>query len=155
MCRKNINDEDILIVKDKCEITLSTKCHKIIEIINNSSDRFIIFTQFPKLIDSLIIIFERNNINSVKFSLYENMDITDKNDVKVLILSSEENAAGIELIEFNNVIIFEPFEDSVYCKEIEKQLIGRVHRINQTKAVNVYRLIMLNTIEEEIYSKFS
>jgi SNF2 family DNA or RNA helicase len=151
MCRQNTSDDDILIVKDKCEITLSAKCHKIIDIINNSTDRFIIFTQFTKLIDNLMIIFDRNHINSIKFSTYEN--ISNKNDVKVLILSSEENAAGIELVEFNNVIIFEPFEDSVYCKEIEKQLIGRVHRINQTKSVNVYRLIMLNTIEEEIYSK--
>ena len=79
--------------------------------------------------------------------------MTEK-DARVIILSSEENAAGIDLTEFNNVIIYEPFEDSMYCREIEKQLIGRVHRINQTKSVNVYRLIMMNTIEEVIYSKF-
>jgi SNF2 family DNA or RNA helicase len=151
MCRTNVKSDDILIVKDKCDITASTKCRTMINLISNTPDRFIIFTQFPKLIDNLIIVLQRHSINAVKFSVYKHME--NKN-AQVIILSSDENAAGINLTEFNNVIIFEPFEDSMYCKEIEKQLIGRVHRINQTKPVNVYRLIMLNTIEEQIYSKF-
>jgi SNF2 family DNA or RNA helicase len=150
-CRANINNEDILIVKDKCDITESAKCYEIIKLINNSCDRFIIFTQFPKLIENLLVVLNRNRINAMIYSLYKNKK---SSDIKVIILSSEENAAGIDLTEFNNVIIFEPFEDSMYCKEIEKQLIGRIHRINQTKPVNVYRLIMLNTIEEHIYSKY-
>ena len=95
---------------------------------------------------------QRNGINTIKFSSYK--FLKNKDDYKVIILSSEDNAAGIDLTQFNNVIIFEPFEDSLYCKEIEKQLVGRVHRINQLKNVNVYRMIMLNTIEEQIYSKF-
>jgi SNF2 family DNA or RNA helicase len=151
LCRQTIKSEDIMIVKDKCDITASTKCRTMIDLISNTPDRFIIFTQFSKLIDNLIIVLQRHSINAVKFSVYKNME--NKN-AQVIILSSDENAAGINLTEFNNVIIFEPFEDSMYCKEIEKQLIGRVHRINQTKSVNVYRLIMLNTIEEHIYSKF-
>jgi SNF2 family DNA or RNA helicase len=151
-CRANIKQEDILIVKDKCDITASVKCREMIELITTKvDDGFIIFTQFPKLIDNLIIVMQRHGINSIKFSDY---NLQNKSDYKVIILSSDENAAGIDLTEFNNVIIFEPFEDSMYCKEIEKQLIGRVHRINQKKNVNVYRLIMLNTIEETIYSKF-
>ena len=150
-CRATIKNEDILIVKDKCDITKSAKCYETIQLINNSNDRFIIFTQFPKLIENLLFVLNINGINAMIFSQYKNKK---SSDIKVIILSSEENAAGIDLTEFNNVIIFEPFEDSMYCKEIEKQLIGRVHRINQTKPVNVYRLIMLNTIEEQIYSKF-
>jgi SNF2 family DNA or RNA helicase len=150
-CRKSISREDIIIVKDKYDITSSTKCQKVIELINSIDDRFIIFTQFPKLIDNLIIIMERHGIISMKFSKYKTLE---QKDCKVIILSSEENAAGIDLTEFNNVIIFEPFEDSTYCREIEKQLIGRVHRQGQKKIVNVFRLIMLNTIEEQIYSKF-
>ena len=47
----------------------------------------------------------------------------------------------------------EPFEDYVYSREIEKQLIGRVHRINQDRPVNVFRLIIQGTIEEVIYSR--
>ena len=151
MCRTPIKQDDILVVQDKCDITASAKCRTLIELIRNSQERFIIFTQFHKLIDNLIIILQRHDISAMKFSVYKNMEIKDS---KVVILSSDENASGINLIEFNNVIIFEPFEDSLYCKEIEKQLIGRVHRIGQEKLVNVYRLIMMGTIEEQIYSKF-
>jgi len=151
MCRTNVKSDDILIVKDKCDITASAKCRTLVDLISNISDRFIIFTQFPKLIDNLIVVLQRHNITAIKFSVYKYLE---QKDAKVIILSSDENAAGINLTEFNNVIIFEPFEDSMYCKEIEKQLIGRVHRVGQEKPVNVYRLIMLNTIEELIYSKF-
>lgn len=150
-CRAPITTDDIIIVNDKCDIGLSAKCHKIIELVKSTPEKFIIFSQFPKMIDNLIHILLRHDINVKKFSEYKTL--SEKN-TNVIILSSEENAAGIDLTEFNNVIIFEPFEDSMYCNEIEKQLIGRVHRIGQTKMVNVYRLIMLNTIEEHIYSKF-
>ena len=156
ICRQKISSNDILIVSDKCEITLSPKIRETINIISASPDRFIIFTQFHKLIDNLIIILQRSGIDVLKYSTYKNLpekNLPEKN-TKVIILSSEENAAGIDLTEFNNVIIFEPFEDSTYCKEIYWQLVGRVHRNGQTKPVSVYRLIMLNTIEETIYAKF-
>ena len=43
----------------------------------------------------------------------------------------------------------------MYCRGIEDQLIGRIHRIGQTKdEVVVYRLITMKTIDEEIYKKF-
>jgi SNF2 family DNA or RNA helicase len=151
-CRQTTTQNDIHIVKDKCDITASVKCRTMIELITSSTDGFIIFTQFPKLIDNLLIVLQGHNINAIKFTDYKSLE--KKDTYRVIILSSDNNAAGIDLIEFNNVIIFEPFEDSLYCKEIEKQLVGRVHRIRQTKNVNVYRLIMLKTIEEQIYSKF-
>jgi len=151
MCRQSNSKDDILIVSDKCEITYSPKIREIINIITQSSDRFIIFTQFHKLIDNLIIVLQRCGIDVVKYSEYKTMN--EKN-AKVILLSSEENAAGIDLTEFNNVIVFEPFEDSTYCKEIYWQLVGRVHRNGQTKPVSVYRLIMMGTIEEMIYAKF-
>jgi SNF2 family DNA or RNA helicase len=155
LCRTLNTNNDIFIVSDKVEITYSPKIRKIINIITSSEDRFIIFTQFHKLIDNLIIILKRCGINVAKYSDYKNFsDNFSKTSLKVIILSSEENAAGIDLTEFNNVIVFEPFEDSTYCKEIYWQLVGRVHRHGQTKSVNVYRLIMMKTIEEIIYSKF-
>ena len=78
----------------------------------------------------------------------------NKDDVQIILLSSEQNAEGINLSMFDNIIIYEPFENSMYCKEIEKQLIGRIHRIGRTKSVDVFRLITLDTIEQEIYHRF-
>jgi len=77
-----------------------------------------------------------------------------KNDdnIKLLILSSVNNASGLDLSFVNNIIIFEPvIGDKLYLKDVEKQIIGRLHRINQTEIVNVYRFIINNTIEDEIF----
>jgi SNF2 family DNA or RNA helicase len=153
-CRSAYSNNDIVVVTDVCDITCSSKCQALLDIIGKSKDdRFIVFTQFPEMIDNLISIFTRHNINSIKFQDFNS--VGNKDDYSVIILSSIDNAAGHDLSFINNVIIFEPFEDVMYCKNIEEQLIGRVYRIGQTKSeVNVYRLITMGTIDEQIYSKF-
>jgi SNF2 family DNA or RNA helicase len=90
---------------------------------------------------------EANNLSANTLDSYT--------DEKILVLSSEQNAEGINLSMFNKMIIFEPFEDNVYCTEVEKQLIARIHRIGRVEPVYVYRFITKGTIEEEIYSQFS
>jgi SWI/SNF-related matrix-associated actin-dependent regulator 1 of chromatin subfamily A len=146
MCRKNINQDEIIIVSDVSEINDTPKLHELSKIIMNSSERFIVFSQF-NILDKFYSILSKKNISTIMYDqLHNNMD------VQVLLLSSQHNAEGIDLSHFDNLIIFEPFEDHMYCKEIEKQLIGRIHRIGRTRPVNVFRLITKDTIEEEIYS---
>ncbi len=152
MCRTEHSLGDINIINNVVDIASSSKCLEIISLIGKSKKRFIVFTQFAKLIDNLSLLFERNNITSMNYRGFKNS--TNKDAVQVIILSSEENASGIDLSFISDVIIFEPFEDYYYCKEIEKQLIGRCDRIGQKNEVNVYRYICKGTIEEEIYSKF-
>lgn len=151
VCRRDADKFSMMIVNDKTEIIESSKIKYIIEMLKSSDFRIIIFTQFTKIIDCLITKILKTGISIKKFSEYK---INTDPNCRVVLLSSEENAAGIDLTEFNRVIIFEPFEDSTYCREIEKQLIGRVHRQGQTKNIEVYRLIIENTIEEKIYGKF-
>lgn len=152
MCRTSHFRSDINIINNVVDITSSSKSLEIITLIKSTEKRFIVFTQFSKLIDNLNSLFLRNNINSMNYSIFKNT--ADKDSVQVIILSSEENASGIDLSFISDVIIFEPFEDHYYCKEIEKQLIGRCDRIGQKNKVNVYRYICKDTIEQEIYSKF-
>jgi SNF2 family DNA or RNA helicase len=38
-----------------------------------------------------------------------------------------------------------------FRRDIEKQIIGRIHCIKQTSDSNVYRLVIKNTIEEQLY----
>ncbi len=146
MCRKNINREEIIIVSEVSEINDTPKLHELSKIIMNSSERFIVFSQFD-ILDKFYNILKKKNISSIMFNQLD----SDK-DVQVLLLSSQHNAEGIDLSQFDNLIIFEPFEDHMYCKEIEKQLIGRIHRIGRTRSVNVFRLITKGTIEEDIYN---
>jgi SNF2 family DNA or RNA helicase len=150
ICRKETNKQDIITVQDVEEINESPKLHEIYEILSKSSDKFIIFSQF-NILDKFHNQLHKRNISAMTFDEYSG----NKDECQVLLLSSEKNAEGINLGMFDKLIIFEPFEDHMYCKEIEKQLIARIHRIGRTKPVDVFRLITKDTIEEEIYSSIS
>ena len=74
--------------------------------------------------------------------------------LNILILSSVKNASGIDLSFVSNIVIFEPIiGDTLFLRDIEKQIIGRIYRINQTKDINIYRFIIKDTIEEQILKK--
>ena len=150
MCRTQFDNNDVIVVNEISEINNTPKMHELINIISNSTERFIIFSQFD-ILDKLKGMLNKKNIKTVNFIDFSNGD----KDAQVLLLSSQSNAEGINLSMFDKLIIFEPFEDHMYCREIEKQLIGRIHRIGRLKSVEVFRLITKETIEEEIYSQFS
>ena len=153
ICRKETPFADIVTVQDITEINESPKLYEIYNILSTSSDKFIIFSQF-NILDKFNSQLKKKQINTMTYHEYStNHEERDK--CQVLLLSSEKNAEGINLSSFDKLIIFEPFEDHIYCKEIEKQLIGRIHRIGRTKKVDVFRLITKDTIEEEIYSSSS
>jgi SNF2 family DNA or RNA helicase len=144
-CRNNFSKSDIINVQQMSDINNSSKIHELLSIINHSSDgnKYIIFTQFDKVIDKIKLYLTRNNITSETYNNY--------NGEHILLLSSQQNAEGIDLSMFDKMIIFEPFEDNVYCNQVEKQLIARIHRIGRYKPVDVYRFITKGTIEEDIY----
>ena len=150
MCRTRFTKADIKVISNDVVQTMSTKTKEIIKIIKSSnSEQFVVFTQFHSLIKNIKVTLGRYNIGCTDFQEYLQTGYTEQ----VLLLSSTENASGLDLSFIRNVIIIEPFENYIYGKEIEKQLIGRLHRINQTNIVNVYRMIIRNSIEEQIYSK--
>ena len=135
-------------IRSKVEVYESPKCQYIRELITTTSDRIIIFTQFPDMIKNLISFI--NNINVSCATLDEYFRSTNKDDIRVLVLSSIENAEGHDLFEFNHVVIFEPFEDYTYSSAMKEQLIGRIYRFGQTKETKCTELITMNTIEAEI-----
>ena len=149
MCRRDTPKADIISVNEVAEINDSPKIYEILNIIRETNDKFIIFSQF-NILDKLL-----QTLNKREFTaqLYTDYMRANRDDPRVLLLSSESNAEGIDLSMYDRLIIFEPFEDHMYCREIEKQLIGRIHRVGRTKPVNVYRLITKDTIEEEIYNQ--
>ena len=153
ICRKEMTKSDIIMVQDVTEINESSKLHEIYNILSKSSDKFIIFSQF-NILDKFYSQLNKKKINTMTYEEYS-ANSAKQDECKVLLLSSEKNAEGINLSMFDKLIIFEPFEDHMYCKEIEKQLVGRIHRIGRIKPVDVFRLITKDTIEEEIYSSIA
>ena len=53
---------------------------------------------------------------------------------------------GLNLISANNVFIIDPW----WNPAVEDQAIERVHRIGQTKEVNVMRFVCKGTVEERM-----
>ena len=71
------------------------------------------------------------------------------------MLSTEHAASGTNLSEATHIIFMEPHKGEYGAvKSMEDQAIGRAVRLGQQNQVNVYRLIMKNTIEDEIMSKY-
>ncbi|KXS21690.1 hypothetical protein M427DRAFT_93415, partial [Gonapodya prolifera JEL478] len=59
-----------------------------------------------------------------------------------MLLSTRAGGVGINLTSADAVIIF----DSDWIPQIEKQAMGRCHRIGQTKSVLVLRFVTRNSI---------
>lgn len=66
----------------------------------------------------------------------------------VFIISLHSGCTGLNLTAANNVIL----ADVWWNPAVEEQAIDRVHRIGQTRAVNVTRIKMQGTVEEKIYA---
>jgi SNF2 family DNA or RNA helicase len=67
-------------------------------------------------------------------------------DTKVCYVSLMSSAEGINLTSANNAIIL----DSWWNNAKMIQVCDRIHRIGQTKQVNIYKMYIENTIEEKI-----
>ena len=61
-------------------------------------------------------------------------------------LLAQVRSLGLNLTAASRVVILEPFWNPF----VEEQAIDRVHRINQTKDVVVYKLTVKGTVEERI-----
>ena len=68
------------------------------------------------------------------------------------MLSLKNAASGTNLTEATHILFIEPINaTSEECKAIEGQAIGRACRVGQKNKIMVMRILIENTIEEEIY----
>ena len=165
ICRTITNKKDIQIIKsDNIDSKWGTKILNIIDYINNIEKndvnaKFIIFSQWDnmlKLISKILteynkqFVFIKGSAHTInkcvlKFKLNK--------EIKIILLSSDKNVSGLNLVEANYIILLDTFNtDKSNCQIIEEQAIGRAYRIGQTKQVQVSRFIMKDTLEE-IYFK--
>lgn len=66
--------------------------------------------------------------------------------INILLLHSEQTSAGLNLMATKHVILMEPLVNS----GAERQALGRVHRIGQTKETYVYCYYVRDSVEERI-----
>lgn len=155
-CFDPINKADIYTITDKNEMKMQygTKINKMLNIIKATTEKFVIYTQFESLIEKFQFVLGREGIKSIVFKTPNDIEAFRTPDVQVIIISSKKNASGINLTFAQNIVIFEPVMGTFsFLKDVEKQIIGRIYRITQEKEINVYRLIVKDTIEEKIYNQ--
>ena len=136
----------------------SSKITKIIEILNNipPTEKTLIFTSFKKVI-SIIKLAISKKLPNKKFLVLDG-DVTGKErenaidsfkydkNINILLISYKVGSEGLNLIEANNII----FCENWWTPVVEEQAKLRSHRMGQTKPVNVWKLIIEDSIEERI-----
>ena len=132
----------------------------------DDNNKIIIFSEWDRLLVLIGNILTKNNINNIfcKGNVHQRNNAINefrkgakkkKNKTKVIMLSTENSASGTNLTDANYIIFMGPHKgDKGTISTIENQAIGRAVRIGQENQVHVYRLIIKNTIEEELLNNY-
>jgi len=149
-------------IKDKVSLIskIGTKLANLIFYIKNCKEKCIVFSQWDDLLKKVGDVLDTYGVKNVfcRGNVWTRdkaiRDFSTKNDIQVIMLSSESAAAGTNLTAATKVILLDPVSGTYeFRKNTEGQAIGRAHRTGQTKQVTVVRFIIKDTIEEEIYNE--
>ncbi|MBD2847912.1 DEAD/DEAH box helicase [Paenibacillus sp. IB182496] len=132
-------------------ITANTKAEKALELIQQTDEKFILFTEYRATQEALLQYFRSHNLVAVPYRGGMNRGKKDwmmdlfRGRAQVLI-ATEAGGEGINLQFCHHMINF----DLPWNPMRVEQRIGRVHRLGQTEDVKIYNLCTLGTIEEHI-----
>ncbi|XP_066249916.1 transcriptional regulator ATRX-like isoform X2 [Euwallacea similis] len=159
--------KDLLSSKKTNELSMGTKLEVAVGIVRESracGDKVLIFSQSHAEMDNLEY-FLQKNLNYKNKRDYYRMDGTvsptlrshmcskfndPKNkSIKVFIMSKKVGGLGLNLTAANRVIIMNVSWNPSY----DTQSVFRAFRFGQDKAVFVYRLIAIDTMEEKMYQR--
>jgi len=180
LCKKDIKGNDIYIINkknkpnkpngnnaliEKYGSKLGKIISMIIKLITEPTTRIIIFSQWDFMLLLIGRTLAENGIANcfVKGNVWSRTSAIDKfkngktlsgEDNKVIMLSLKNSASGTNLTEATHIFFVEPINSSKeQINVIEGQAIGRACRIGQKQKVQLYRILIKDTIEEEIYNK--
>lgn len=141
-------------IKGSYSAKITTIVETILEIRAEESDvKIVIFSTWDSI---LIRLAEALQVNDIKYltknsgrSFHNSIEMFKDYDqgVTCLLLPLSLGSKGLNLVEATHVFLVEPILDA----SEEKQAIGRIHRIGQTRPTFVHRFVVSNTIEETIY----
>lgn len=166
-CQKSLGMDKIFLISEKksSEVNnLGTKLAWIIDYIKKTPNKYrIIFSQWDYLLKEVGKVLETNNIHNLycQGNVYQkdrvlrlfNTSADSPESIKVIMLSSESTVSGSNLNNAEEVIFLDPvYGDKQHRLNTERQAIGRVIRLgNKHKIINVIRILIKDTVEEEIY----
>ncbi|OOQ83488.1 putative SNF2 family helicase/ATPase [Penicillium brasilianum] len=134
----------------------STKIRHLMKLLHKESGdyKFIVFSVFTSMLDKVEPFLKRANIGFARYDGQMRNDLREaslnklrnNSGTRVLLCSLRAGALGLNLTAASRVVILEPFWNPF----VEEQAIDRVHRLNQTVDVKIYRMIIKGTVEERI-----
>jgi SNF2 family DNA or RNA helicase len=153
--RQSLNNHSQLLEEidelDSEDNIISAKLKAISTIIENipKDDKILIVSYFTKLLHHLCDTLKDKQplIYHGGLKIYERNQVIDsfKNDSnnRILLMNLRAGGCGLNLTEANHVILIEPYWNNAE----EQQAISRCYRLGQKKNVNVYKLVIQNSIE--------
>jgi len=183
ICRKDVKQSDLSMIsfekpkvaetkelKDKQDLIakVGTKLANLILYIKSLNEKCIIFSQWDDMLKNVGDTLDTYNIRNVfcRGNVWTRdkaiRSFTSDPNIKAIMLSSGSAAAGTNLTAASTVILLDPvYKESQdgtmgsyeFRRNVEWQAIGRAYRTGQTKKVTVVRMIIKDSVEEEIYKK--
>lgn len=126
---------------------------ELVEELVSEDHRVLVFSQFTSFLS--LIARELNRVHVPHVMMTGETPVKHRHaiikrfqegDVPVFLVSLRAGGTGLNLTHANYVIHMDPW----WNPAVEEQATDRAHRIGQTQAVTVYRLVAGNTIEEAI-----
>ncbi|KAL1847904.1 hypothetical protein Plec18167_004868 [Paecilomyces lecythidis] len=134
----------------------STKIRYLMRILKRESHdyKFIVFSFFTSMLDKVEPFLKRAGIGFSRYDGGMRNDLREASleklrhsrGTRVLLCSLRAGALGLNLTAASRVVILEPFWNPF----VEEQAIDRVHRLNQTLDVKIYKMTIKDTVEQRI-----
>lgn len=152
------DDEEYSSDESSSEPTLlqSTKIRELLSILKADSHqhKYIVFSFFTSMLDLIEPFLKSSRIRFVRYDGKMRNDAREASlnslrtdpSIRVLLCSLRAGSLGLNLTAASRVVILEPFWNPF----VEEQAIDRVHRLNQTEDVKVYKLTVKDTVEGRI-----
>ena len=136
----------------------SAKVRRLLEILQSETPKYktIVYSQFTSMLDLIephlkarkltYTRYDGSMRNDAREASLAALRSTSRSSPRILLCSLKCGSLGLNLTAASRVVILEPFWNPF----VEEQAIDRVHRLNQTVDVVVYKLTVPDTVEGRI-----
>ena len=128
-------------------------CMDIIETAKENEQKILLFSSFTKSLDLIEAELRKKDISyyvltgsTTKIKRHQLVNAFQNDQTTVFLISLKAGGTGLNLTSASTVIHFDPW----WNMSAQNQATDRAYRIGQTNNVQVYKLIMKNSIEEKI-----
>ncbi|HED35170.1 MAG TPA: DEAD/DEAH box helicase [Gammaproteobacteria bacterium] len=152
--RQTCCDPQLLSLSQAKKVKSSAKMEMLMEMLPEMLEegrRILLFSQFTKMLAIIEQQLIEHDISYTKLTgntrnREKVIDAFKQGKANVFLISLKAGGVGLNLTEADTVIHYDPW----WNPAVENQATDRAHRIGQSKAVFVYKLITENTLEEKI-----